>query len=70
MNSTDTLITKLHEDLIFKEQEINTLKYKLEQKENIIKEVKETIKWAYEEDEYQGAIYTIEQILDKVGDEK
>ena len=41
------------------------LEQKLQQKENIIKEVKETVKWAYKEDEYQGGIYTIEQILDK-----
>lgn len=36
------------------------------QLENIIKEVREIVKWAYKEDEYQGGIYTIEQILNKV----
>ena len=41
------------------------IEQQLKQKENIIKEVKETVKWAYKEDEYQGGIYTIEQILDK-----
>lgn len=31
----------------------------------IKEEIREKIKWAYDEDEYQGAIYEIEQIIDK-----
>ena len=56
MNNTDKLITKLHEELIFKEQEINRLN-------NIIKEVREyCMKYENWEDD---CVNDIMKILDK-----
>ena len=54
------------EELLANDRKIIEENYKeIERLHSIIKEVREIVKWAYEEDEYQGGIYTIEQILDK-----
>lgn len=43
------------------------LKKETEILHSIINEIREVIKWAYEESEYGGAVYSIEEILDKAG---
>lgn len=54
---------KIFENLELKDKLIKLQEEENKRLNNIIKEIKKTIKWSYEEHEFQGAIHSIEELI-------